>query len=485
MIDSQKLKLFYSLSLLYLALGCVALITENFLFALTPFILLVVYLSIYAIDTLMLIIVFCTPLAIILQNHSFGFAVSLPTEPLLFGLLILFVFKVIKDGGFDRKVMQHPVTIAILIYLAWMFVTTLTSSMPLVSFKFLLAKLWFIVVFYFLGTQLFKNKANIKRFIWLYAIPLLIVIGYTIVRHGQNGWTQESAHWVMTPFYNDHTAYAAIIALFLPIMLAFSRNTLYQLKYRLSAWFVFIIMVVAMVLSYTRAAWISLFIAAGIYFIFILRVRLVTLLLMFGVALSLFFVFRTELLMKLEKNTEQSSTDFGAHIKSVSNITTDASNLERINRWHSALRMFKEKPFWGWGPGTYQFNYAPYQLSKEMTFISTNAGDRGNAHSEYIGPMAESGVLGAATFILIVILILYRGSQLYWRLKDKEMRLITLGVLLGLITYFIHGTLNNFLDTDKASVPFWGFVAILVALDIAYPKEEKNQLDNKPDNIKV
>ena len=39
---------------------------------------------------------------------------------------------------------------------------------------------------------------------------------------------------------------------------------------------------------------------------------------------------------------------------------------------------------------------------------------------------------------------------------------------MGLITYYFHGTMNNFLDTDKASVPFWGFVAILVALDLYY-----------------
>jgi len=32
--------------------------------------------------------------------------------------------------------------------------------------------------------------------------------------------------------------------------------------------------------------------------------------------------------------------------------------------------------------------------------------------------------------------------------------------------------MNNFLDTDKASAPFWGFIAVLVVLDI-YGKERK------------
>jgi putative inorganic carbon (hco3(-)) transporter len=49
-------------------------------------------------------------------------------------------------------------------------------------------------------------------------------------------------------------------------------------------------------------------------------------------------------------------------------------------------------------------------------------------------------------------------------------------VFLGLLTYFIHGLMNNFLDTDKASIPFWGFAAMLVAADLWYPaKKEQSQ----------
>jgi hypothetical protein len=35
----------------------------------------------------------------------------------------------------------------------------------------------------------------------------------------------------------------------------------------------------------------------------------------------------------------------------------------------------------------------------------------------------------------------------------------------------VHGFLNNFLDTDKLSIPFWGFIAALVYLDIKQKKE--------------
>ena len=56
---------------------------------------------------------------------------------------------------------------------------------------------------------------------------------------------------------------------------------------------------------------------------------------------------------------------------------------------------------------------------------------------------------------------------------------MVLVILLGFITYIIHGTLNNFLDSDKASVPFWGFIAMIVAIDIYH----KNVVTELKDNL--
>ena len=37
---------------------------------------------------------------------------------------------------------------------------------------------------------------------------------------------------------------------------------------------------------------------------------------------------------------------------------------------------------------------------------------------------------------------------------------------IALVTYFVHGTLNNFLDTDKLSLPFWGAFAVITVMSI-------------------
>jgi hypothetical protein len=51
-----------------------------------------------------------------------------------------------------------------------------------------------------------------------------------------------------------------------------------------------------------------------------------------------------------------------------------------------------------------------------------------------------------------------------------------MAVLVGLVSYYLHGLLNNFLDTDKISALFWGFTAMLVAMDIYHrdlPEEDE------------
>lgn len=192
-------------------------------------------------------------------------------------------------------------------------------------------------------------------------------------------------------------------------------------------------------------------------------------------------VFWFDIINVLEDNKQDSTSEnLTEHVQSITNISTDASNLERINRWNSAFRMFEKRPIFGWGPGTYAFQYAPFQSSEDQTIISTNAGDMGNAHSEFIGPLAEQGILGPLTFILIIIVFYVRASYLYFKLPKGELRKIVFYVILAFTTYLINGTLNNFLDTDKASIPFWAFIGIITAIDINYKKmlnEEIQQVE--------
>ncbi|MBD81127.1 MAG: hypothetical protein CL840_19575 [Crocinitomicaceae bacterium] len=474
--QTGKENVFYAILSLFVLIACVATGFEFYYLWGIPAAVLVVGLALFKLDWLLLTIVFFTPLSLNLEKLEFGLGVYLPTEPLMFGAMLIFFAKVAYDWKFDMAVLKHPLSIAILFNLIWIFICVFPSELPLVSFKFFVSRMWFVVPFYFVATHLFKDHKNIDRFIWAYIIPFCAVIIWTLVNHAIRGFEEKPAHWVMEPFYKDHTSYGAMIAFFIPIITLY----LFVKKIRITAKFQFflvlVLFIVAVIFSYTRAAWVSLLGVLVIYYIIRLRVHIRYLLMLGAFALFVLYNVQDTIIQKLEKNRQDSSSDLSEHVESISNVATDASNVERMNRWSAALKMWQERPVFGHGPGTYSFLYAPYQHSSLLTIISTNFGDGGNAHSEYIGPLAETGILGLLTFLVIVFLFYYTAIPLYYRLKDQKLKLILMGVILGQTTYLIHGFLNNFLDTDKAAVPFWGFIAIVVALDVFQKRQKTSEV---------
>jgi O-antigen ligase len=183
--------------------------------------------------------------------------------------------------------------------------------------------------------------------------------------------------------------------------------------------------------------------------------------------------------MELARNKQDHTTEsFDERLQSATNISTDASNLERINRWSCAIAMFEKKPVFGYGPGTYAFEYAPFQEPENLTIISTNFGDMGNAHSEYLGTLAEMGFLGLISFLGIVAAIFYTSILVYHRvpMEDSGTRIFILAMIMAMSTYFIHAFLNNFLDTDKAAVPIFGMCAMIIAIGL-----QQNALASNPE----
>lgn len=466
-------------ALAFVAVNAVFIAFEVYYLPVLPVVLLFALVAFTRLDILLLSVVFFAPLSLQLSNFVEGIGIDmyLPTEPLLAILLLIYVLRYL--GGFrtDLKVLRHPVTLAIYFHLAWMAITIITSSDPVVSIKFFLSRLWFIVGFYLLGIELFRKRENIRKYIWMYVIAFSFVMLYTLVRHSQYGLdNQMMAHSMMQPFYKDHTSYGATLAFLLPVILTFFALTRRgDLNSRFLLGLLIAFFVFATVFSYTRAAWVSLVGGLAVWVVIKLRIRF-EILALSGVALVvLFFIFQPMIIMRLEDNRTKSSGDFTEHVQSISNISTDQSNLERINRWSCAIRMWKERPVFGFGPGTYQFEYARFQRSYERTRISTNFGTRGTAHSEYLGPLSESGLPGLISVLLIIFTTIYTGVRVHLNARSRFIRIFSLGILIGLVTYYVHGILNNFLDTDKASALFWGFTAMLVAMDVFHKEEQDKE----------
>lgn len=426
-----------------------------------------------------LLIAFLTPFSVQIDIPGIpGTNLQMFSEPLVICLMLVFLTSLLTTRKYYTPILRHPLAIVILFHLFWMLLTALTSTLPIVSIKYFIARFWFISVFFFLGAMFFRQAHNRRLFIVFHCVALAVIVFYTVYRHQQEFFDFLYANYASIPFYSNHGIYAAALALFIPILILFflfPKTMGLPYRYRWIGGALAFIFIVGIIFSLTRAAWISVGVAAVFCIFFLLRIPFRTLLVTGLVIAGLLLYFWTDITLELEQNKQVSASDFQAHMQSIYNISTDASNLERVNRWKSAIRMFEERPLLGWGPNTYMFLYGAFQNYYDRTVISTNWGDQGNAHSEYIGPLAESGIFGMLSFLAIVFVSTYIGMRLFYHSPSPLIRFWALGILLGLITYFVHGLLNNYLDTDKASIPFWSFLAILTVLDIQSKKLEQDE----------
>jgi O-antigen ligase len=456
---------------------------SELLILIIPAALAVLLLAVLSLEHLILLTLFLTPLSLQLSyiTGSTGIDLSVPTEPILALVLLITLFRLIVTGGFPRELLRHPMTLLIGIYLLWTFFTAVTSTIPAVSFKTLAYRLWFTAGFYLVTASLAYSEKFRKRYVLAFSSGLAIVVIYFIVRvQGAGLLNQQFAHSACYPFYRDHTSFGASMAFLLPplaVMLtgkgSYGRRAMISL--------IVLIFVAGFILSYSRAAWVSLIAAslAGLVLWVRMPVRMLTI---SALILTVALVLSANLIwQQMDSTTEDSSADLQQHLRSSANISTDQSNLERINRWNCALRMFAEKPHLGWGPGTYQFRYAPFQRASEKTAISTDFGDAGNAHSEYLGSLSETGWPGALIFLSITLTAVITGIRCWYRERRGPSGYFVLALVTGLLTYAVHALMNSFLDSDKISALWWGFIALITAMDIEQKQEPEIPGDKTQD----
>ena len=235
---------------------------------------IIAYLILFRVDLAMYLMAFTTPFSVGLDNDNIQFDISLPAEVLMISITLLFLARICYDLHFKKKVLKHPITIAILCYLTWMFICCITSEIPLVSFKFWAAKIWFICSSFFMVIHLMdKDRSRWITFFNCYAIALGCIVLITTIKNAQVGFGEHSAHWIMNPYYNDHTAYGAVLALFLPMTIGLMFLPKTKPSMRLLYALLIVIYTTGICLSFCRAAWLSLAGALGIWCVVKLRIK--------------------------------------------------------------------------------------------------------------------------------------------------------------------------------------------------------------------
>lgn len=466
-ITKQPKWLFYSFSALTLASIFAVVLTSQYLLLGIPAFVLLLYLTIIDFRTIFFLLLFCIPLSteIIFPN---GFGTDLPTEPLIVGLMGVFFLYILRNGNaIDRRFFQHPITLLLLLHIGWIFIATTQSSMTFISIKFLLAKLWYIITFFFLAGMLLKEEKDVRKFFWCIFISLIFTVVVTLIRHAPLGFTFESVYHVLHPFYRNHVTYAAIMAVFVPFVW-FAR---YWYPTFSTKWLILaaalVLLLIAIQLSYTRAAYAAIFFAVGGYFM--IRWRLtkiaVTLATVFAISLVSYLV-NDERYLALSPDYERTIThkDFNNLLEATYQLE-DISTMERVYRWVAAFQMSNEKPLFGFGPGNFYTFYKGYTVTSFRTYVSDNP-EQSGVHSYYLMTLVEQGYIGLIIFMIFIFFTLIYGEQIYHQTQNSSDKRIVMMALLAILVILSLQLINDLLETDKVGPFFFISVALLVNVDV-------------------
>lgn len=433
-----------------------------------PLGILVILLAVWHFEGLLFLMVVMVPLSVGFTDLGGGMGAAIPGEPLLLLAALGIVLLMIRGQVRPLPLLQHPLGILILLHLLWAAISMLGSTHDDISLKFLAARATYVLVYYIGFGTLFLHPGRIITFAKAYLWGLVPVMLWSVGHLGYYGLSRKFSPVMAEPFYDDHTVFGACLAMVLPLVAWMALREELRIpvsRGRNFGWPLLALVAVTLLLTFSRATWMGLVVMAAMLLLLRLRIRfrfLVMALLLVGVAV---WAGKDMLLQRMEQNENISGEDVLSTAASVTNVNTDDSNKERINRWACAVRMFEDRPWLGFGPGTYEREYGNYQVLGQMTRISTWRGDRGDAHSEYLGVLAEQGIPGLLLLAGLFLLSVRVGMRVAYQ-GDGLRRGLATAIVLGLCSYYFHGFVNDFLDIDKAAALFWGMLGMLTALDL-------------------
>ncbi|MEM9986450.1 MAG: hypothetical protein AAF804_15255 [Bacteroidota bacterium] len=121
-----------------------------------PLAVLMGLLLIYNYKPIFFLLIFAIPWS--LQTEIGGsLALDLPTEPLMLLFLFIFLLNTLAGKQFRLTGPIAPFHVLVLLIFFWAGYTTLLSEVPLRSFKWLLAKGWYLTTFVYMAQRLIQS----------------------------------------------------------------------------------------------------------------------------------------------------------------------------------------------------------------------------------------------------------------------------------------------------------------------------------------
>lgn len=446
---------------------------------LLPFAVLVIAVAIIDYRWLFYLLVASIPISISFEISG-TLALNLPTEPLMAGLLLLLPFYFLLNPNKESKaLLNHPLILLLILMLVWLAVTTIYSTEKLISFKFFLAKCWFVCSFGILTVLVVKNLKHYKIWFWCFLIPLVIVTIYILVRHYGFNFSFALVNRTMSPFFRNHVDSAVTQVAFLPFVICsrflFKKGSIARLIIDCSI----PLLIVGIYYSYTRAAIASIIIIAAVYVI--VKFKLMYPTIVGGIIVIfafLFFMQNNNAYLSYAPDYKKTiyHSNWSSHLRATIALK-DISAMERVYRWVAGFRMVADKPIVGFGPGAFYKNYKKYTISSFKTYVSDNP-EKSTVHNYYLLVLIEQGIVGLLILLSIIIVTLIKGQQLFHSNLPPPYKYIIMASLMSFTILLANNFLSDLIEVDKTGSLFFMNIAFIISVDLYY-RSIQNVLNEK------
>jgi hypothetical protein len=138
--------------------------------------------------------------------------------------------------------------------------------------------------------------------------------------------------------------------------------------------------------------------------------------------------------------------------------------------WQTTIPLLKKTIILGTGPGTYIYTFPQRDITGKLNAFSDSTKIIDKPHNMYLQMAVNTGIISLIAFL--VLLFLYIGNALKYILRtkpDNEYRLISIGILTGILGYLVAGMFN---DSIVSVAPvFWTLLGIGIVIN--YKLKEK------------
>lgn len=476
-LNKEQIAFFGLFGLISILSMLAAMHTEFYPIAAVPIILLIAGAAAINIRFVYFFLLFLLPLSIEFEVTN-SLRTDFPTEPVMGGLmLVTLAYLGYNINRIDLRFFSNPLNLLVALHYSWILVVVINSPNQLVSWKYFLAKSWYITTFFVLTGLAISNFKLFKKAFWVIMIPLTAMVLQTMVRHGLVGFSFEDVNTQMWPFFRNHVTYAGMITAFLPFI--FLARTWYEkgtFKRRFLNWMI-ILYLIAIYLSFTRACTLALAVAAVTYFIIkwnLLRQTLVVSVIVVAIGFNYLASNHRYLALQPDYKKTVHHEDFDDHMLATFQ-GQDASSMERLNMWVAGILMAPERPIFGYGPGNFYPTYKSYTVPGFHTYLSENE-DGLTVHNYFILMLVEQGYIGLGIFVLLTLAIFWYGQNLYRR-AGPEHKGVVMAILLCMVIIYVNLLLSDLVETDKIGSLYFICIALLINVSIWVKDSVKSAIE--------